>query len=98
MAGGNTITLQQGTSWCETYRTENPGAVKAHLFSNSLIQDILNQNDCDGIRFYNGINDDDELCLVLVGVDSSSEDMTSGTLVERGDMCPPNCDEGSPLS
>lgn len=97
MPGGSSINIATGAAWTENYRDEYPDRVKAHLYSKSLIENILDQNGCVGIRFYNAINDNDELCLVLVGVDSSGDDMTAGTLVERGQACPTACDTGSVL-
>lgn len=98
MAGGETITLAQATSFCENFRDNAPkGATKAYYFSKTNVQSILDQTDCDGIRIYNAIDENGNHTLVIVGTDDDS-DMTDGLLLDRAGTCPPNCDDDSPLN
>ena len=66
-------------------------------FPREVIEQILSQNGCAGIRFYFGTKPDGTLALVLVGVDENEKDMTAGVLVEDHYPCPPFCDATSTL-
>lgn len=66
-------------------------------FPREVIDQLLAQPGCAGIRFYFGTKADGSLALVLVGVDDTESDMTDGVLVEDHFPCPPFCDAGSAL-
>ena len=72
-----------------------PGAItisnpKSHAYGKNKIQDILNQTGCEGIRFYNGVENGNRVIL-FVGVDANGLDMMNGQIVETGQPCPPFC-------
>lgn len=94
---GEQITLDEAAAMTAEYRSQNPGAVKAHFFGKALINSILGQTGCVGIRMYHGIDTGGNPQLVLVGVKSDGKDMTSGIIGDRGIKCPPTCDDGSAL-
>lgn len=98
MAGGETITLAQGIAWCKEFRTQFPDDTRAFCYSKTNLNSILNQTSCVGIRIYNAIDNDGEACQVLVGIDSSGNDLTSGVILDRGDKCPMICATNSPLN
>jgi hypothetical protein len=98
MAGGDFITLAQGVAWCKKYREENPDETKAYCYSKTKLNDLINQTNCSGVRVYNAINDDGKKCQVLVGIDSSGNDLTTGLILDRGDPCPTLCATNSPLN
>lgn len=93
-AEGEQISLAIASDWTANYRAANPGAVRAHFYGNSILQDILDQENCVGIRFYYAIDDENAPQLVLVGVDTDGNDMTDGIVADRGLPCPSNCDSG----
>jgi hypothetical protein len=62
-----------------------------------VIDRILAQPGCNGIRFYFGTKTDGSLALVLVGVDENEKDMTEGVILEDHYPCPPFCDATSSL-
>lgn len=97
MANGASITLSEAQTWTQNYQDDNPNATKAWLYDTSVLDDIITQSGCLGVRIYNAINDDDEACLVLVGVDANGDDMTEGVILDKGSPCPHNCDTSSPL-
>ena len=66
-------------------------------FPREVIDQILAQKGCAGIRFYFGTKPDGTMALVLVGVDAEEKDMTDGILVEDHYPCPPFCDATSSL-
>ena len=98
MSAGETITLAQGAQWCENFRDEFPLEVKAFHYSKNIIESVLNQSGCTGIRIYNALNEDKDRCVVIVGVDSNGNDLTQGHILDRGEKCPPICPSDSPLN
>jgi hypothetical protein len=66
-------------------------------FPREVIDQILAQPGCAGIRFYFGTKTDGSLALVLVGIDANEVDMTDGEIVENHFPCPPFCDATSSL-
>jgi hypothetical protein len=78
--------------------------VKGHFFGRDIINKILGQPGCMGIRIYHAINDNAEKTLVLIGADDRGKDMwpsdSSGkgklkgggnTVGDQAVPCPPNC-------
>jgi hypothetical protein len=95
---GTYITLAQGNTWTGSYRSANPNGIKAHFYGKTKLTEMLNQTGCVGLRFYRAIDDTGAEQLVVVGVNSSSTDMTSGLILDRSLLCPPYCDSGSSLN
>ena len=83
---------------------DNPSrpSVKAVAVDRGIIDDILKQNDCQGLRCYFALDDDGTQTLVFVGIDSKGNDMYNGVLAENTWPCPPVCDDAvisnSPLN
>ena len=67
------------------------------FFGKKAIQDILDQEDCAGIRYYYGVDDTNNPVLILVGVTGDGFDMKDGLLAELSVPCPYVCDNTSPL-
>lgn len=98
------ITLQEAKSLTQRYRNIKD-AITTEAYRNCLsigetfdadaIQMILNQPGCAGFRAYFGMNEENKICLVLVGVDANNEDILNGNensvIVEKGKTCPPFC-------
>ncbi len=95
---GTYITLTQGSTWTASHRTANPTAIKGHFFGKTKLQEMLNQTNCVGLRFYRAIDDAAALQLVVVGVLADGTDMTTGLILDRSFLCPPYCDAGSSLN
>lgn len=91
---GEEITLSEASSMTANYRTANPGAIRAYFYGSSILNDILAQEDCVGLRIYYGIDGDGVKQLVIVGVDENGDDQTSGIIADRGRPCPTSCDTG----
>ena len=66
-------------------------------FPREVIDQLLAQPNCAGIRFYFGSKSDGSLALVLVGIDANEKDMTDGIMVDDHFPCPPFCDDSSTL-
>ncbi len=71
------------------------GEIEAHLFKKELIQKILDQPGCYGIRIFNSVNDKGERDIIIVGTDDKLNNITK---LPNGDLgiigalpgpCPP---------
>ena len=74
------------------------GETIAVNFSKSIIEEILNQNECQGLRFYFAKNAAGLTNLVITGVDDQGNDLYQGILADRGGICPPHCPRKNPLN
>jgi hypothetical protein len=96
---GDFITLREGSEMTKRYRdTIQPGEVIGVLFGKEKIKAILDQSECEGIRFYFAVNAQGENTLVLVGTDSNQNDMVNGLIVDNGGPCPSLCSITNPLN
>ncbi|MDO9184628.1 MAG: hypothetical protein Q7W13_01355 [Bacteroidia bacterium] len=92
------ITLTEAAEWTRTYRDANPGATKGHFYGKDAIQAIINQTGCVGIRIYYAIDNNGAKQLIIVGANTSENDLYTGILAERGIACPPRCGANNPLN
>lgn len=95
---GEVITLDEAIDFTHTFQDNNPDEIKSFFAGINKINRILGQDDCIGIRFYNGTDPvTGQNNLVLVGVDQNGEDITSGVIVEKLITCPNFCPQNSAL-
>jgi len=93
------ITLTEAAAMTKKFRDDNPvGTVIAHLFSREIIDEILAQPGCEGIRIYMAKDDSNVQTLVVTGVDVNKNDLYNGTLAEFTEKCPLNCPVNNPLN
>lgn len=97
---GAPIPLAIAAQWTANYRsTIAPTDTRAHFFGSDILQKILQQEGCKGIRMYYALDDDGTEQLILVGVDSSENDLTQGIIADFSTKCPINCaSNNSPLN
>ena len=89
------ITLQEAAEMTKRYRDQMTATeIKGGYFGRDAIEEILEQPDCVGIRYYYGLDTNGSQVLVLTGVLANENDMQNGALMERSRPCPPAC--GSP--
>ncbi|MDF2382480.1 hypothetical protein JMG10_13440 [Nostoc ellipsosporum NOK] len=72
-------------------------------FDREAFDTILEQEGCQKIRIYYGMEEDLKLHAIIVGVNGDDEDMLPGVgveavIVEKGMRCPPMCPPSSPLN
>lgn len=95
---GEAIALEEAAALTANYRSQSEGVaetVKAHFFGREILQRILDQGGCAGIRMYYGMDGDGGKQLVLIGVDGAGQDMEDGTIADRSRVCPPDCATGA---
>ncbi|MBM4187717.1 MAG: hypothetical protein FJ206_10460 [Gemmatimonadetes bacterium] len=72
----------------------DPGMAASHGYHREIFQKILEQPDCQGIRFYPGINDAGQFTLLFAGFDSKGNNILKGTIGDTPFRCPPFCPTG----
>jgi len=83
------ISLSEGSAMTSAFRTANPTAIKAEYFGQKIINLILDQEECVGIRVYNGLDASGVQSSVIVGVDADGNDIVNGVLGDRSVKSPP---------
>lgn len=85
---GGPISLKEGGEMTANYRENNPDQLLGHFFGKDILNEILAQEGCMGIRMYYGEDADGVKQLVIVGAQDNENDMTQ--LVADGSRpCPP---------
>lgn len=96
---GSVVTLAEASGWTANYRRTVPaGEIISQFVGRNKLMEILNQDDCMGVRIYYGIGDDGKKNLILVGAEADENDMVDGIIVEKVFGCPPRCSERNPLN
>lgn len=78
---GEEIGLELGARFISAYREANPSDVTSYYVGRSILDQVLAQPGCVGMRFYNAYNEAGEKTLVYVGVTAQGTDMLNVTLV-----------------
>ena len=96
---GTVVSLDDASRWTANYRrTIDSGEITAQFVGKNKLLEILEQDDCVGVRIYYGIGDDGKKNLVLVGAKADENDMEEGIIVEKLSPCPPLCPSRNPLN
>jgi hypothetical protein len=102
---GDPIDLTLAKKWTANYKNtiEKPDQRVSHYFGFEIIQEILSQESCIGIRMYYALDDNGDRQLLLVGVDSTGEDILpasggktndgGGIIGDASFPCPNTCPE-----
>jgi hypothetical protein len=92
------ISLNDAATMTAAFRSSYPDAKKGGAFNKKAIEDVIDQTGCTGLRYYFGEDGDENLCLIVVGIDSNGDDMTDGEIRERAWPCPPVCGSANSLN
>lgn len=89
--------IAKAAEWTSNYRNANPGKLKAHFFGKEIINRILNQEKCVGIRCYYALDENGVQQMIIVGADKEENDLFNGIVAEMARPCPPFCSSVGPL-
>ncbi|MEO0038238.1 MAG: hypothetical protein RIQ59_1449 [Bacteroidota bacterium] len=96
---GEIISLETGAVMTASFRnTITPGDIIGQYIGADIINRILAQKDCVGIRFYYAMDDNNSKNLVCVGVDENENDLCSGLIANHFISCPPHCSNSNSLN
>lgn len=95
---GKPIDLKTARQWTENYQKQYPDGIKAHFFGKDILLRILSEQGCMGIRMYYALSGEGEEKLILVGADSTGENLLprnegdeSNLLADYSLPCPRYC-------
>lgn len=88
---GKQITLQEAATMTLNHRTANPSARLGHFMGKDILNQILGQSGCVGIRVYHGLDSSGNREVVFVGVDANENDMVTGIIADMSKPCPSFC-------
>ena len=78
---GEAIPHELGAQMIKDYQLANPTDTKAYFIGRDIINRLLAQPSCVGIRFFNAYNEIGEKTLVYIGVDESGKEILKYVLV-----------------
>ena len=78
---GEEIGIELGAQFISAYRKANPSDVAYFYVGRNILEQVLAQPGCVGMRFYNAYNEAGEKTLVYVGVTAEGNDMLTVTTV-----------------
>lgn len=90
---GSIITEEQAKKMIALFAEKFPNQIVSSFIGGNNVKKILEQEDCIGIRIYNGYDDEaQKISLILVGVDSAEQDILgNGIIYDEMAICPPVC-------
>lgn len=80
---GEAIDHELAKEFVQSYQTTYPESFTALVVGRNIIEKILAQPGCVGIRFVDAINEEGQKTLVYIGVDAEGKDILKTVVVER---------------
>lgn len=78
---GGEISHEMGNDMIKAYETAFPDASTGFMLGRNIIEKILAQPGCVGIRFHYALNDKGQKTVVYIGMDASGNDLLQHTMV-----------------
>src|SRR5580692_10023494 len=83
---GEAIDHDLAKQMIQSYQTTYPETFTTLMVGRKIIDQILAQPGCVGIRFIDAINEEGQKTLVYVGVDAAGKDILQNVVVEKNGM------------
>jgi hypothetical protein len=80
---GEEIGLELGTQFIKDYQIANPTDAQYYVIGRNIIDEILAQPGCVGLRFYNAFNEIGEKTLVYVGLNEEGKAIVEYTCINN---------------
>ena len=90
---GSIITQEEAKSLISAFKTKFPGEVTSSFIGANNVKNILEQENCIGIRIHNGYDVvNEKISLVFVGVDEDGKEiLENGQIYDKVLWCPDYC-------
>lgn len=90
---GSIISEEEAKNMIALFAENFPNQTVSSFIGGNNVKKILEQEECIGIRIYNGYDEvAQKISLVLVGVDNDEQDiLKNGIIYDRMVTCPPAC-------
>src|SRR5579871_5159060 len=86
-AVGQEIPRETANSFIKAFEEAHPNENPGYHLGRNIIDKILAQPGCVGMRFYYGLNEEGRKTLVYVGIDNDGKDINKHTVVmSNGDL------------
>lgn len=97
---GGVISESKAKELIADFENRFPGEVISSFIGANHVNAVLAQEDCIGIRIYNGYDAAaQKISLIIVGVDDHDNDLLEeGLIYDQMATCPPLCSTGITLS
>jgi len=82
-AVGEKISHELAGSFIQSYTEKHPNDIVSYHIGRNIIDQILSQPGCVGMRFYNALNEAGQKTLVYVGIDASGKDIMKKVVVQE---------------
>ena len=80
---GEEISHELAGSFVQNYMEKYPNDMVSYHIGRNIIEQILAQPGCVGMRFYNALNEAGKKTLVYVGMDASGKDIVKKVVVQE---------------
>jgi hypothetical protein len=80
-AVGGEISHEMGNEMIKAFQTACPEGQAGFMLGRNILEQILAQPGCVGIRFHNAINAEGNRTVVYIGMDANGNDLTHHTMV-----------------
>jgi hypothetical protein len=85
-AVGEEISHEMAADFVKAYEEAHPNENRGYHLGRNIIEKILAQPGCAGIRFYYGLNEEGQKTLVYVGMDADGKDLVKRTVVMQSGL------------
>jgi len=90
-AGRHEISRAKAREYIQGWRTGRTGGIRGGYMDREVLDRILAQPGCTGVRYYHARHPQGHDTIVLVGVTADGRDLWDGTIAEEALPCPPDC-------
>lgn len=94
---GSAITIENASTMTKEHRDRHPNDRLGHFYGREILEKILTQENCKGIRIYYGISETGKRELVLVGANEDENDLLD-LVVDTSTPCPYACSNPNALN
>lgn len=95
---GEQLSINEASTMTSDYRAANPNEILGHFMGKDMLNSILSQTGCVGIRSYYALDANGKKELVIVGVDANQNDLVNGIIADRHYPCPNACSMSNALN
>lgn len=92
---GAAIKLDVAANWTKNYRRKHPGETISQFFGKEILESILAQEGCLGIRFYYAYDDEGKRHLIITGVMSNGADQLHAEAFESDSVKAPSAEKAA---
>ncbi|HTI91025.1 MAG TPA: hypothetical protein VL727_10580 [Puia sp.] len=78
---GEGISHEMAADFVNAHAKMTKEGVTSYVIGRNIIDEILAQQGCVGIRFYNALNENNQKTLVYVGIDADGKDIVKKVIV-----------------